>query len=61
LRGIGTEATQESIISTLFDRGYIQKKKKIVVSTALGRLLIDLMRADEKTAALAYAEGERRC
>ncbi|MDR1483033.1 MAG: hypothetical protein LBI74_10450, partial [Synergistaceae bacterium] len=26
LWGIGTEATQESIISTLFDRGYIQLK-----------------------------------
>jgi DNA topoisomerase-3 len=56
LQGIGTEATQESIISTLFDRGYIEKKKKIVVSTALGKLLIDLMSADEKTAALAYPD-----
>jgi DNA topoisomerase-3 len=42
-RGIGTEATQEGIISTLFARGYVEKKKKIIQSTELGRMLIDVL------------------
>jgi DNA topoisomerase-3 len=43
VQGIGTAATQESIISTLFERGYIEKKKKIIQPTDLGRLLICLL------------------
>jgi DNA topoisomerase-3 len=43
IQGIGTEATQENIISVLFKRGYLEKKKKQVISTALGKLLIDLL------------------
>jgi DNA topoisomerase-3 len=43
LQGIGAEATQEAIISTLFERGYIEKKKKQIFSTNLGKLLIDLL------------------
>jgi DNA topoisomerase-3 len=56
IQGIGTEATQEGILSTLFERGYIKKEKKSVVSTALGKLLIDLMSANGKTSALTYPD-----
>jgi DNA topoisomerase-3 len=44
LQGIGTEATQEGVISTLFERGYVEKRKKQIVSTELGRLLVDLLK-----------------
>jgi DNA topoisomerase-3 len=43
VQGIGTEATQENIIGVLFKRGYLAKKKKLVVSTELGKLLIDIL------------------
>jgi DNA topoisomerase-3 len=43
VQGIGTEATQESILSTLFERGYMEKKKKAIYPTELGRLLISLL------------------
>jgi DNA topoisomerase-3 len=58
LQGIGTSATQEGIISTLFERGYIEKKKKQVVSTDLGRLLIDLLNGDgeSKASVLVYPD-----
>jgi DNA topoisomerase-3 len=50
-RGIGTEATQEGIIAVLFKRGYLEKKKKIIASTELGRTLIDIL-SSGKAAAL---------
>jgi DNA topoisomerase-3 len=56
LQGIGTEATQEGILSTLFERGYIEKKKKQVVSTDFGKLLIDLLSGDNKASVLVYPD-----
>ena len=58
LQGIGTEATQEGILSTLFERGYIAKKKKQIVSTDLGKLLIDLLTGDggSKSSVLVYPD-----
>ncbi|MDY4281349.1 MAG: DNA topoisomerase III [[Pasteurella] mairii] len=38
--GLGTEATRASIMKTLYDRGYIQKKGKSVISTSAGKMLI---------------------
>lgn len=38
--GLGTPATQATIIDTLFKRGYLEKQKKLVSSTPLGRDLI---------------------
>jgi DNA topoisomerase-3 len=38
--GIGTPATQASIIQTLFERGFIVEEKRQVVSTPTGRALI---------------------
>jgi DNA topoisomerase-3 len=54
LDGIGTAATQESIIKKLFDskRNYLEKQKKSIVSTPLGRALIDLLSATKQGVAL---------
>jgi DNA topoisomerase-3 len=38
--GIGTPATRAAIIETLFDRGYVTRVKKSIVSTETGRALI---------------------
>jgi len=43
VQGIGTEATQEAVISTLFNRGYINKKNKQIFPTNLGKLLIGML------------------
>ena len=56
LDGIGTAATQENILALLFDRGYIEKRKKSggpaqIFSTPTGRALIDLLSAGGKSAA----------
>jgi DNA topoisomerase-3 len=58
LQGIGTEATQEGILATLFERGYIEKKKKQIVSTDLGKLLINLLNGDgeSKASVLVYPD-----
>jgi len=39
--GIGTPATRAAIVETLFERGYIERQKKIIVSTPTGRALIE--------------------
>lgn len=39
--GLGTEATRASIIETLKSRGYVEVKKKQIVSTPAGRAFID--------------------
>ena len=41
--GIGTPATRDSIITTLFERGYLAEKGKAIVSTATGRELYDTL------------------
>lgn len=38
--GLGTEATRAEVITTLFKRGYLEKKGKAIRSTALARELI---------------------
>ncbi|MDL2264084.1 DNA topoisomerase 3 [Synergistaceae bacterium OttesenSCG-928-I11] len=43
IKGIGTAATQENIVATLFSRGYLEKKKKNIYSTELGKNLIDIL------------------
>lgn len=52
IQGIGTEATQEGILSTLFQRGYLEKKKKQILSTELGKLLINLLTNGEGKASV---------
>ena len=41
--GIGTEATRAGIIETLLQRGFIEKQRKHLVSTATGRALIAML------------------
>ncbi len=45
IKGIGTPATQESVIATLFARGYLEKKKKTILPTELGKTLIEILNA----------------
>jgi DNA topoisomerase-3 len=45
LDGIGTAATQEGILALLFERGYVEKRKKQIFSTPAGRSLIALLSA----------------
>jgi DNA topoisomerase-3 len=47
--GIGTPATQASIIQTLFDRKYVDKKGRQVVSTSTGRALVHALPAAATT------------
>ena len=41
--GLGTPATQATILETLFKREYLEKQRKKVVSTELGKALIDAL------------------
>jgi len=41
--GIGTPATRAAIVETLFERGYVERRKKAIVSTPTGRSLIDTL------------------
>ncbi|GHV31306.1 DNA topoisomerase 3 [Synergistales bacterium] len=43
VQGIGTSATQETVVAMLLKRGYLEKKKKQLVSTDLGKLLINIL------------------
>jgi DNA topoisomerase-3 len=60
LDGIGTSATQEHVVSLLFERGYIEKRKKSrgsaqIFSTPAGQTLIGILNAG-KAAALVKPE-----
>lgn len=46
VEGIGTVATRAAIIEKLVERGFIEKKKNQVISTSLGRELIEMMPDD---------------
>ena len=41
--GIGTPATRAAIIETLFERGYVQRSKRAIVSTETGRALVQCL------------------
>ncbi len=43
--GIGTDATRPAVIETLLKRGYLVRDKKALISTVLGRALIDVLPA----------------
>ncbi len=57
--GIGTEATRAGMLETLKARGYLQKDKKALVSTELGRDIIDLTPETLKDP-VTTAQWERR-
>ena len=44
--GLGTPATQASIIKTLFDRNFLVKQGKNILSTEVGKTLIAILPAD---------------
>lgn len=46
-KGVGTPATRASIIEVLISRGYVERKKKNLISTDSGRALISLVQ-DER-------------
>lgn len=46
VEGIGTPATRASIIELLVKRGFVEKKSNQIISTKLGRELIDMMPND---------------
>ncbi|MCM3032590.1 DNA topoisomerase [Niallia sp. MER 6] len=46
VEGIGTVATRAAIIEKLVERGFIEKKKNQIISTPLGRELIEMMPED---------------
>lgn len=50
--GIGTEATRAGIIANLIERGFITKKGKQVISSEVGRSLIDALPDSVKSPAL---------
>ena len=41
--GIGTPATQAAIIQTLFDRAFIERRRRHVAATPIGRALIEIL------------------
>jgi DNA topoisomerase III len=41
--GIGTPATQAAIIQILFDRAFIEKRRRQIASTSIGRALIEIL------------------
>lgn len=58
--GIGTVATRDSIIELLIKRGYIERKDNKLISTQLGRTLIQMMPDDyllTNVHATAYLES----
>ncbi|MDE5055220.1 DNA topoisomerase [Niallia taxi] len=46
VKGIGTTATRDSTIEKLVERGFIEKKKKQIISTTLERALIRITPED---------------
>jgi DNA topoisomerase-3 len=51
-RGLGTPATRAAIIELLVARGYVERRKKQLQSTALGRSLIEAVAPDLRSAEL---------
>ncbi|KKH67061.1 DNA topoisomerase, partial [Methanosarcina mazei] len=56
--GLGAESTRTAIIQTLLDRGYLKREKKYLVSTELGRNLIDIISISELKSAELTAQWE---
>jgi DNA topoisomerase-3 len=47
--GLGTPATRPAVIETLFERGFIERRGKAIVSTPIGRSLITSLPASART------------
>lgn len=57
-RGLGTPATRAAIIETLLDRAYIERERKSLRATGLGRYLIALIRDRRLKSASLTGEWE---
>jgi DNA topoisomerase-3 len=57
-KGLGTPATRASIIEVLIKRNYIQRQKKMLLSTVAGRHLISLIADDSLKSASMTGEWE---
>jgi DNA topoisomerase-3 len=59
-KGLGTPATRASIIEVLIKRNYIQRHKKLLLSTESGRHLISIIRDDHLKSAAMTGEWEAK-
>jgi len=59
-KGLGTPATRASIIEVLIKRKYIQRQKKLLLSTESGRHLISIIADDRLKSAVMTGEWEAK-
>ncbi|MDD5267098.1 MAG: DNA topoisomerase 3 [Methylococcales bacterium] len=59
-KGLGTPATRASIIEVLIKRNYIQRQKKLLLSTGSGRHLISIIADDRLKSAAMTGEWEAK-
>lgn len=59
-QGLGTPATRAAILQTLLDRGFVQRDKKALVSTEMGRTLIGAVTVEELKSAELTGRWEGR-
>ena len=59
-KGLGTPATRASIIEVLIKRNYIQRQKKLLLSTESGRHLISIIADDSLKSAAMTGEWEAK-
>ena len=59
-KGLGTPATRASIIEVLIKRNYIQRQKKLLLSTESGRHLISIIADDRLKSAAMTGEWEAK-
>jgi len=59
-KGLGTPATRASIIEVLIKRNYIQRQKKLLLSTESGRHLISIITDDRLKSAAMTGEWEAK-
>ncbi|WP_221031527.1 type IA DNA topoisomerase [Actomonas aquatica] len=59
-KGVGTPATRASIIEVLISRGYVERKRKALISTQSGRALISLVQDDRLKSPELTGEWEYR-
>lgn len=59
-KGLGTDATREPILNSLYKKGYLIKKKKTVYPTELAMYLIDTLPVDDIKSAEMTGELEKK-
>ena len=59
-KGLGTDATREPIINSLYKKGYLTKKKKTIYPTELAVYLIDTLPVEDLKSAEMTGELEKK-